>query len=67
MTNKPKWVVIVCCQGEPHYYFYPDLESAVKGLNEKYNKLNKYGTCRFELKQVFDVDKEYKIREREQK
>ena len=49
----PKFKLIVCCQGQPFYYYYDSLIKALYGYYKKYKKYSKYGTMNFTLKQVF--------------
>ena len=49
--DNPKFTVIVCCQGQPFYYKYKNLISALFGYAKQYLKNNKYGTMNFTLKQ----------------
>lgn len=48
-----KFRVIACCQGNPKYYDYDSLFKALIKYAKVYHKWNKYGTFRFDLKQVF--------------
>lgn len=50
--NNPKFNVIVCCQGQPFYYQYRNLISALFVYAKQYLKKNKYGTMNFTLKEV---------------
>ena len=58
MKKKNKFVVIVTCQGQPFYYFYKNLISALFGYAKHYLKKNKYGTMNFTLKQTFCLPSE---------
>lgn len=49
--KKIKFVVIVTCQGQPFYYFYNNLISALFGYAKHYLQKNKYGTMNFTLKE----------------
>ena len=46
-----KFVVVVCCQGQPFYYYRNTLLGALIEYAYQYLKKNKYGTMNFELRQ----------------
>lgn len=56
--KNPKFVVIVCCQGQPFYYEYSNLMGALIGYAKEYIKNKKYGTMNFSLKEYRIVKKE---------
>ena len=49
-----KFVVVVCCQGQPFYYYKNTLLGALFEYAKQYIKKNKYGTMNFTLRQEFD-------------
>ena len=51
--KKPKFKVIVCCQGQPFEYHYKTLFGALVGYAKQYLQKKKYGTMNFSLKQIF--------------
>lgn len=52
--KKPKFKVIVCCQGALVLeYHYKTLFGALVGYVKQYLQKNKYGTMNFSLKQIF--------------
>ena len=54
MKNKNyKFVVTVCCQGQPIYYYRDTLIGALYEYAKQYLKKNKYGTMNFTLSQKF--------------
>ena len=53
-----KFVVIVTCQGQPFYYFYKNLISALLGYAKHYLNKNKHGTMNFTLKQKMCLPEE---------
>lgn len=46
-----KFVVVVCCQGQPFYYYRNTLLGALIEYAYQYLKNNKYGTMNFKLMQ----------------
>lgn len=57
--KKPKFKVIVCCQGTLVLeYHYKTLFGALVGYAKQYLQKNKYGTMNFSLKQIFEVESE---------
>jgi len=50
--DNPKFVVIVCCQGQPFYYEYSTVFGACCGFAYQYLTNKKYGTMNFSLKEV---------------
>lgn len=53
--KKPKFGVIISCQGQPSfYYLYKTLFGALFGYVKLYLQNNKYGTMNFSLKQIFE-------------
>ena len=48
--NNPKFVVVICCQGQPFYYQYSSLLGAVVSYMFNYLAKKKYGTMNFTLK-----------------
>ena len=53
ICNNPKFVVVVCCQGQPFYYHYHTLVGALIGFVYQYLKNRKFGTMNFSLKQYY--------------
>jgi len=51
------WTVVVCCQGQPFYYEYRNLVSALLAYAWHYLKKRKYGTMNFTLRQEFSPEK----------
>ena len=51
-----RFAIVVCCQGQPFYYYRNTLFSALIEYAYHYLKKNKYGTMNFTLKQVFDSE-----------
>ena len=49
-----RFVVVVCCQGQPFYYYRNTLFGALIEYAKQYIKKNKYGTMNFTLRQEFD-------------
>ena len=47
--NNPKFVVSICCQGQPFDYQYSSLLGAVIGYVFSYLAKKKYGTMNFTL------------------
>lgn len=56
--KKPKFDVIVCCQGQPFHYYYSTLIGALFEYGYQYLKKRKYGTMNFSLKEVLVIEKE---------
>lgn len=56
-----KFVVTVCCQGQPFYYFYRTLFGAMFGFVKIYLKSKSYNTMRFSLDELYETDKAYKV------
>lgn len=50
--RNPKFKVVVCCQGQPFYYQYHFLLSALLGYCIQYLRYKKYGTMNFSLKEI---------------
>ena len=48
-----EWAVVVTCQGDPSYYKYRNLFSALVAFAYHYLTKRKYGTMNFTLRQVF--------------
>lgn len=48
-----RFVVVVCCQGQPFYYYRNTLAGALFKYARLYLKYNKYGTMNFTLEQKF--------------
>lgn len=48
-----RFVVVVCCQGQPFYYYRNTLFGALIEYAKQYIKKNKYGTMNFTLEQDF--------------
>ena len=55
--KKPKFDVIVCCQGQPFHYYCSTLIGALVEYGYQYLRNRKYGTMNFSLKQVLNVYK----------
>lgn len=53
-NRKHRFVVVVCCQGQPFYYYRNTLMGALIEYTYQYLKKNKYGTMNFTLRQEFD-------------
>ena len=53
ICNNPKFVVVVCCQGQPFYYHYHTLVGALIGFVYQYLKNRKFGTMNYSLKQHY--------------
>lgn len=49
-----RFVVVVTCQGQPFYYKYRNLVSALIGYAKQYLQKNRYGTMNFELRQIWE-------------
>lgn len=49
--RKPKFVVIVTCQGQPFYYEYRTIIGAFAGYIKKYVESRKYGTKNIAIKE----------------
>lgn len=56
--KKPKFDVIVCCQGQPFHYYCSTLIGALVEYAYQYLKKKKYGTMNFSLKEVLVIEKE---------
>ena len=54
--KNPKFYVIVCCQGQPFYYYHSTLIGALIEYGYQYLKKRKYGTMNFSLRQVLITD-----------
>lgn len=54
--NKPRFVVVASCQGQPFYYQYHNLISAVIGYCMQYLTKKKHGTMNFILREVLITD-----------
>lgn len=52
IVNNPRWVVVITCQGQPHFYQYKNVIGACIGLIKNYLLKKKYGTMNFLLRQV---------------
>lgn len=46
--------IVVCCQGQPFYYYRNTLFGALYEYAKQYLKKNKYGTMNFTLRQKFN-------------
>lgn len=53
--KSPKFVVIVCCQGQSNHYYCSTLIGALIEYGYQYLRKRKYGTMNFSLKQVLNV------------
>ena len=57
--KKPKFDVIVCCQGQPFHYYCSTLIGALVEYAYQYLKKKKYGTMNFSLKEVLFIENEW--------
>ena len=48
-----RFVVVVCCMGQPFYYYHDTLVGAIFAYSYHYLKKSKYGTMNFTLRQDF--------------
>ena len=53
-----RFVVVVTCQGQPFYYKYRNLVSALIGYAKQYLQKNRYGTMNFVLRQSLQKEGE---------
>lgn len=55
--KKPRFLVVVTCQGLHYYYMHHSLIGAVLDYCKQYLTKRKYGTMNFKLRQVMITDK----------